>query len=170
MGYGLIGTNKGQDKIDLLAMGSIKLSKYKAHQLRLKVIFEKVTRIIEEYKPDVCAIEAPFYAKNAQSLLKLGRAQGVCILAAMTRDIHVIEYSPRKIKQAITGNGNASKEQVAKMLQAICKYEEQPKYLDASDALATAICHHYQSKSKISGGGNYSGWADFVKKNPKRSG
>jgi crossover junction endodeoxyribonuclease RuvC len=165
-GYGVIQIQN--KKIKLIALGSVNLSKYSNHQLKLKYIFERVRYLVDEYKPDQCAIEAPFFGKNVQSMLKLGRAQGVSMAAVLTRDIPIEEYSPRKIKQAITGNGNASKEQVAAMLQTICKFKEMPKNLDATDGLAVAICHHYQTSGKISTARGSKGWAGFIKDNPDR--
>ena len=149
-------------------MGVIHLSKYEDPLDKLKIIFEKVQGLIENYQPQVCAIEAPFFGKNVQSMLKLGRAQGVAIASALTKNVAVFEYSPKKIKQSVTGNGNASKEQVAAMLQTLCKFEIQPKFLDATDGLAAAICHHFQIKVPVSTGNNVSGWSDFIKSNPAR--
>ena len=166
MGYGIIRTS-GQI-MELLSMGSIHLSKYKNHQLKLKNIFERMTYLIGEYKPDFCAIESPFYGKNVQSMLKLGRAQGVCMAAVLTKDIPVVEYSPKKIKLAITGNGNASKQQVAAMLQRLCEFEERPKFLDATDALATAVCHHFQGSLGSENHTSFRNWTDFLKNNPER--
>jgi crossover junction endodeoxyribonuclease RuvC len=167
MGYGLVEV-KGK-QLKLLAMGAIQLDKLPNHQLKLKKIYDKVSGLIKEYHPDFCAVEAPFYGKNAQSMLKLGRAQGVCMVAALNRDIQVLEYSPRKIKQSITGSGSASKEQVAAMLKTICKFEEQPRYLDATDGLAVAVCHYFQSQSPLAGdGGGAKSWKEFIRKNPKR--
>lgn len=165
-GYGVIQVVKKE--IKLLSLGSVMLSKYDNHQLKLKYIFERVTYLVNEYKPDVCAIEAPFFGKNVQSMLKLGRAQGVSMAAVLIRDIPVIEYSPKKIKQSITGNGNASKEQVAAMLQTICKFKDMPKNLDATDGLAAAVCHHFQGNSSSATGKSYSGWDAFIKSNPGR--
>ena len=165
MGYGII-TVKNRE-ISLLAMGAIHLAKLGDHALRLKKIYEKVLHLIDEYKVDEFAIEAPFLGKNVQSMLTLGRAQGVSMVAALIRDVPVCEYSPKKIKKAITGNGAASKEQVGAMLKSIVPFKETPKYLDATDALAVAVCHHFQSgtlKSKKS----YSGWDSFLKNNPSR--
>lgn len=149
-------------------MGVIQLSKYEDPLKKLKIIFEKIQGLIENYQPDACAIEAPFFGKNVQSMLKLGRAQGVAIAAALTKEVEVFEYSPKKIKQAVTGNGNASKEQVAAMLQRLCKFEMQPKFLDATDGLAAALCHHFQSGSALSANSKHSGWSDFLNKNPQR--
>lgn len=165
-GYGVIRV-VGQ-KITMLSMGCVMLSKYDNHQLKLKSIFERVTYLANEYKPDICAIEAPFFGKNVQSMLKLGRAQGVSMAAVLMRDIPVVEYAPRKIKQSITGNGNASKEQVAKMLSSICNFKEIPKNLDATDGLAAAVCHHFQGGKSAAGKTKFDGWSSFVKANPKR--
>jgi crossover junction endodeoxyribonuclease RuvC len=164
MGYGLIQT-KGNN-IELLSMGVLKLSKLSNQALKLRKIFERTLMLIDEYHPDELAIEAQFFGKNVQSMLKLGRAQGVAIAAALFRDIPYSEYEPKKIKKAITGNGSASKEQVAGMLKHLIGLKEVPDLLDATDAIATAICHHYQRKTSVST--NYSGWEGFVKENPNR--
>ena len=163
MGYGII-TIKGT-KIELQQFGVIKLGKVDSHELRLKKIFDRVLSLIDEYHPDEVALEAPFFGKNVQSMLKLGRAQGVAMSAALYREIPIIEYAPKKVKQSVTGNGNASKEQVAKMLMTLLAIKEMPKLLDATDALAVAVCHHYQNgvvKSKAKS------WEAFIKDNPKR--
>jgi crossover junction endodeoxyribonuclease RuvC len=165
-GYGVVQIK--DKKIKLIALGSVNLSKYENQQLKLKYIFERVRYLVEEYKPDLCAIEAPFFGKNVQSMLKLGRAQGVSMAAVLTRDIPIEEYSPRKIKQSITGNGNASKEQVAAMLQTICKFDRMPENLDATDGLAVAICHHFQTSGKMIQGSKAKGWEQFIKNNPDR--
>ena len=165
MGYGLIH-QKG-NKISLITMGILKLGKYSDHALKLKKIFERVLGLIEEYKPDELAIEAPFFGKNVQSMLKLGRAQGVAMAAALYKDLPIFEYSPKKIKQSITGNGNASKEQVAGMLGNLVEMGESAEFLDATDGLAAAVCHYFQ-EGKIQGGSNYSGWSSFIKNNPDR--
>ena len=166
MGYGLIHV-KGS-KIELINFGIIQLNKLKTHPDKLKRIFDRVDQLIVEYKPDFMAIEAPFFGKNVQSMLKLGRAQGVSIAAALHRDVPFEEYSPKKIKQSITGNGNSSKEQVAAMLQNLLKFKEMPKYLDATDGLAAAVCHHFQKgvgeHNKSKGGS----WKAFLSDNPKR--
>jgi len=167
MGYGIIGV-KGKN-LSLITTGVIHLQKLENHQLKLKSIFEKVSFLAKEYLPDEVAIEAPFFGKNVQSMLKLGRAQGVCMAAVLTQGIPVEEYAPRKIKQSVTGNGNASKEQVAAMLQTILKFKQLPKYLDATDGLAAAVCHYYQSTSIVGSGKSYSGWDAFIKDNPKRA-
>ena len=163
MGYGLIMIR--QSKVQLLQFGVIHLSKYDAHELRLKKIFERVLSLIDEYNPDEVALEAPFFGKNVQSMLKLGRAQGVSMAAALSRQIPIVEYAPRKVKQSVTGNGNASKEQVAKMLMTLLTIKEVPKLLDATDALAVAVCHHFQNGSTK---GKTKSWATFLKENPKK--
>jgi crossover junction endodeoxyribonuclease RuvC len=165
LGYGLIRIENGQPS--MLTMGVVKLQKFSNPFTKLGLIFKRIDGIIEEFKPDEVALEAPFYGKNVQSMLKLGRAQGIAMAPAITRDIPVFEYAPRKIKQSITGNGNASKEQVAAMIGQILKINEQPEFLDATDGLAAALCHHYQ-QGKISTGSSYKNWNDFIKKNPGR--
>lgn len=170
MGYGLIRV-VGQ-KADLVAMGVIQLDKFEDHYLRLKRIFDRVSGLIQEFHPDELAIEAPFYGKNVQSMLKLGRAQGVAMAAALTYDIPITEYMPMRIKQAITGRGDASKEQVAGMLQRYLKIppELMPKALDATDGLAVALCHHFLTSlpGRRSDSTATKSWADFVKQNPNR--
>jgi crossover junction endodeoxyribonuclease RuvC len=167
LGYGIIEVQKQQLKLH--SMGVIHLSKYPDPLQKLQIIYEKVQGLIENYCPTACAIETPFYGKNVQSMLKLGRAQGVAIASALTGGVPVFEYSPKKIKQSVTGNGNASKEQVAAMLQRLIGFEIQPKYLDATDGLAAAVCHHFQSKVSVSGPAKkVSGWGDFLKQNPER--
>ncbi len=165
MGYGLI-INSG-NKIRLITMGILKLSSYDNHSLKLKKIFERTLGIIEEYKPDEIAIEAPFFGKNVQSMLKLGRAQGVAMAAGLYKNIPIFEYSPKKIKQSITGNGNASKEQVSAMLGSIVEFAEPPTSLDATDGLAAAVCHYFQGSLGNEKSG-YSGWKGFLKDNPGR--
>ena len=165
MGYGLILVQS--KKFELINMGVLNLSKLKTHELKLKKIFERTLQLIEEYKPDELAVEAPFFGKNVQSMLKLGRAQGVAMSAALYRDIPIFEYSPKKIKMSITGNGNASKEQVASMLKSLLNIKELPKHLDATDGLAAAVCHHFQ-KEASSSTKSYSGWKAFVSDNPKK--
>ena len=165
MGYGLISIHK--KKISLLAMGAIQLSKYDSHSLRLKKIFERTVQLLKDYKVDEMAVEAPFYGKNAQSMLKLGRAQGVAMAASLLREVPVVEYMPKKIKKSITGSGSASKEQVAAMLKSIVPFKETPKFLDATDGLAVAVCHYFQSDSPSSTKG-YGSWDSFLRKNPDR--
>lgn len=165
MGYGIIAVTG--NKVSLLEMHALKLASKKDNYERLSLIHEEVERLIGLFQPHEFAIEAPFFGKNVQSMLKLGRAQGVAIAAAMRAGIPVTEYSPRKIKQAITGNGNADKEQVWKMIQQYVVITEAPKYFDASDALAVALCHHFQANSILAKAGkSFSGWEDFIKKNP----
>ncbi|MCG7753712.1 crossover junction endodeoxyribonuclease RuvC [Flavihumibacter cheonanensis] len=167
MGYGLIAVN-GQ-KLQLLHMDVLKLNAKKDQHIRLELIHRRVAELIQEYQPTSFAIEAPFFGKNVQSMLKLGRAQGVAIAAAIQAGLEVCEYSPKKVKQSITGNGNADKHQVWSMLQRILTIEEKPEFLDASDALAVAICHHYQTTSPIPGAASkLKGWEDFLKKNEHR--
>jgi crossover junction endodeoxyribonuclease RuvC len=168
MGFAIIEIHNKQAKV--LEMGAISMSYLKEHQLKLKMIFEEIQLLIQKYKPKEMAIEAPFYGKNVQSMLKLGRAQGVAMAAAITSNVEVVEYSPKKIKQSVTGNGNASKEQVAAMLENILKVEIDGTYLDATDALATAVCHHFQSTSAKGGKKKYKDWSGFIKDNPERKG
>lgn len=169
MGFGIISIDKSN--VSLVEMGVLHLVKYKDHSKRLQLIFEKVSALVNLHQPVAVALEAPFFGKNVQSMLKLGRAQGVAIAAAMSQGSQTIEYAPRKIKQSVTGNGNASKEQIWKMLQNILKFEENPKYLDATDAVATALCHHYQTHNTMRIGGDKSsrdGWSAFIESNPDR--
>jgi crossover junction endodeoxyribonuclease RuvC len=162
MGFGLIKVmNKNMSFIQL---NELNLKKYDDHYLKLKLIFERTIELIDTHHPDEIAIEAPFYGKNVQSMLKLGRAQGVAMAAGLSRQIPITEYLPKKIKMAITGNGNASKVQVAKMLQNLLDLKTLPKNLDATDGLAAAVCHFYNS-GKISIDKSYSGWSSFVKQN-----
>lgn len=163
MGYGVILVKAS--KLSLLQFGVIHLSKYETHELKLKKIFERVLSIVDEFNPDEVALEAPFFGKNVQSMLKLGRAQGVAMSAALHREVPITEYSPKSVKQSVTGNGNASKEQVARMLMQILGIKELPKLLDATDALGVAVCHYFQngnvkSKSKS--------WDSFLKDNPEK--
>lgn len=154
--------------LSVVEMGVIKLGKLPTHAERLQRIFERLKQVIHTYKPREMAIEAPFFGKNAQSMLKLGRAQGVAIAAAMTSAMEVQEYSPRKIKQAITGNGNAAKEQVAAMLEQELRIDLSDQLLDATDALATALCHYHQSRNPLTKGKRYNNWDAFLKDNPTR--
>lgn len=165
MGFGLIKV-VGK-KMEFIQMNELQLSKYDDHYLKLKHIFERTIDLIDTHNPDEIAIEAPFYGKNVQSMLKLGRAQGVAMAAGLSRQIPITEYLPKKIKMAITGNGNASKEQVALMLKSLLNLKSLPKNLDATDGLAAAVCHFY-NYGKIEGGISYSGWESFVKNNEKR--
>ncbi|HZX75294.1 MAG TPA: crossover junction endodeoxyribonuclease RuvC [Cyclobacteriaceae bacterium] len=163
MGYGIILVQGS--KFKLLQFGVIMLSKFDSHELKLKKIFDRVITLVDEFNPDEVALEAPFFGKNVQSMLKLGRAQGVAMAAALFRDVPITEYAPKKVKQSVTGNGNASKEQVAKMLMQILGIKEMPKLLDASDALAVAVCHHYQQGAVKSKKGS---WDSFLKENPDK--
>ncbi len=163
MGYGVIMVKGNETK--LIQYGVIHLSKYTTHELKLKKIFERVIGIIDDFDPDEVALEAPFYGKNVQSMLKLGRAQGVAMAAALSREIPIAEYSPKKVKQSVTGNGNASKEQVANMLKTILKCDLEPKLFDATDALAVALCHHYNGNSAVA---KTKSWKSFITDNPGR--
>ena len=165
MGFGIIQVKDKQ--ISLVKMGVLKIDTKKEQLLKLKDIFEETSRLIETYSPDVLSIEAPFYGKNIQSMLKLGRAQGVAVAAAAHRDIPVFEYSPRKVKLSITGKGSASKEQVAAMLHHLIDFECVSSLFDATDALAIAFCHHLQNKSFVKEK-HYTGWEAFLSKNPER--
>jgi len=167
MGYGLLRIVN--NKPELMAMGVLQLNKYDDHYLRLRRIFERVIMLIDEYLPDELAIEAPFFGKNVQSMLKLGRAQGVAMAAALSRDIPIFEYAPLKIKMAITGNGKAAKEQVAYMLQQMLKIQQEnmPKQLDATDGLAAAVCHYFETNNP-SQERKFKSWKDFIHKNPSK--
>lgn len=167
MGYGLIGVKA--KKPAMVAMGVVKLSKFESHYLRLSRIYERVLGIVDNYLPDEMAIEAPFFGKNVQSMLKLGRAQGVAMAAALSRQVPITEYEPRKIKAAITGNGAASKEQVQEMLRRILNIPKEnllPE-LDATDALAAALCHFYESQRPHTEK-SCSSWKEFIQKNPDK--
>jgi crossover junction endodeoxyribonuclease RuvC len=175
MGYGLISVYKSN--ISLVEMGVLQLAKKQDHAERLEMIFRKMEGIIQVHRPMAVAIEAPFYGKNVQSMLKLGRAQGVAIAAAMMNGLNAVEYAPRKVKQSITGKGNATKEQVWQMLQHTLKFEEDPRFMDATDAVAVALCHHYELKlpiqkekgpTRVSNTKKRSNWAAFVAHNPER--
>lgn len=173
MGYGLIAVSK--NNISLVEMGVLHLSKTKDHAERLKHIFTKMETLIKIHRPQAVAIEAPFFGKNVQSMLKLGRAQGVAIAAAMMHGLEAVEYAPKKIKLSTTGRGNATKEQVWQMLQHTLNFKEEVKYMDATDALAVALCHHYQcmipglengKAKKVSK--KKSSWESFITDNPDR--
>lgn len=165
MGYGILKVF--DNKPSLQAMGIMQLNKYEDHYLRLAKIYSRVLALIEEFLPDEMAIEAPFYGKNVQSMLKLGRAQGVAMAAAISRDIPIFEYAPLKIKMSITGNGRAAKEQVAYMLQKILHIpnENMLPQLDATDGLAAAMCHYYQSAGIHNEENRYKSWKDFAERN-----
>ncbi|MFT4831812.1 MAG: crossover junction endodeoxyribonuclease RuvC [Psychroserpens sp.] len=165
MGFGLIKVvNK---KMEFLQMNELLLQKYDDPYIKLKLIFERTIELIDTHHPDEIAIEAPFFGKNVQSMLKLGRAQGVAMAAGLSRQIPITEYLPKKIKMAITGNGNASKEQVARMLQSTLGLKSLPKNLDSTDGLAAAVCHFYNA-GRIEIGKNYTGWDAFVKQNASK--
>lgn len=168
MGYGILGITRG--KPQMMAIGVIKLSRFETHYMRLHRIYERVLQLVEQYLPDEMAIEAPFFGKNVQSMLKLGRAQGVAMAAALAREVPITEYEPRKIKMAITGSGAASKEQVREMLRRILNIPPERldgEMLDATDALAAALCHHYeQSRPAVAAGPK--SWKEFIAKNPDR--
>ena len=166
MGYGIIKVIG--ENVSLIDFNDFSLKKLDNHYLKLKKIFSFLTEIIDKYNPDEIAIEAPFFGKNVQSMLKLGRAQGVAMAAGLVKEIPITEYSPKKIKMAITGNGNASKDQVAKMLQSILKFDEIPKNLDSTDGLAAAMCHFFNSKKISSIGTKFSGWQSYIKNNPEK--
>ncbi|MCM1032620.1 MAG: crossover junction endodeoxyribonuclease RuvC [Odoribacter sp.] len=166
MGYGVLGVNGKQPS--MIAMGVVKLSKFESHYMRLHRIYDRTLDLCTQYLPDEMAIEAPFFGKNVQSMLKLGRAQGVAMAAALNRDVPITEYEPRKIKQAITGNGAASKEQVREMIRRILNVpsESMLPELDATDALAAALCHFYESgKPPVA---KASSWKDFIARNPDK--
>ncbi len=176
LGYAAIRC-EGRNKIELIVLGVIELKKYTDHYLKLKAIYERVQQLVDEYHPDELAIESPFFGKNVQSMLKLGRAQGVAMAAALSRSVPIFEYAPRKIKQSITGQGAASKEQVAAMLASILKVKDfSDAKLDATDALGAAICHFYQGSvisgtekvKKVGGAKKASSWEAFIKNNPER--
>ena len=162
MGYGIIEINGNVARMKV--MQALKLSHQKDNYHRLQLIHQKVKELIETFRPHEFAIEAPFFGKNVQSMLKLGRAQGVAIAAAMSAGVPVTEYSPKKVKQSVTGNGNAGKEQVWKMLQQLLELNEEPEHFDATDALAVAVCHHFQMNPLMEKSGKkYKGWEDFLK-------
>ena len=165
MGFGIIKVIG--KKMEFVQMNELLLKKYNDPYIKLKLIFERTIELIDTYQPDEIAIEAPFFGKNVQSMLKLGRSQGVAMAAGLSREIPITEYLPKKIKMAITGNGNASKEQVAFMLKSLLALKTLPKNLDATDGLAAAVCHFYNAEN-TSQGLNYSDWGAFVKQNPSK--
>lgn len=165
MGFGIIKVINKQ--MHFVQMNELMLKKYDDPYTKLKLIFERTLELIDTFHPDEIAIEAPFYGKNVQSMLKLGRAQGVAMAAGLSRQVPITEYMPKKIKMAITGNGNASKEQVAKMLQSMLKLKTLPKNLDSTDGLAAAVCHFY-NEGRVEVGKQYTGWDAFVKQNPSK--
>jgi crossover junction endodeoxyribonuclease RuvC len=165
MGYGVISGNHG--KPIMLLLGTLDQRKIKNHFEKIARIFDRTLQLIQEYKPVALAIEAPFFGNNVQSMLKLGRAQGAAISAALYQSVPVFEYAPRKIKQSITGHGDASKEQIANFLQYILKIDLKPETLDATDGLAAALCHYYQINNPVKSGSSKN-WEDFIRKNPGR--
>tara|TARA_B100000949_G_scaffold202641_1_gene191245 strand:+ start:22847 stop:23398 length:552 start_codon:yes stop_codon:yes gene_type:complete len=165
MGFGIIKVINKQ--MHFVQMNELMLRKYDDPYTKLKLIFERTLELIDTYHPDEIAIEAPFYGKNVQSMLKLGRAQGVAMAAGLSREVPITEYMPKKIKMAITGNGNASKEQVARMLQSVLKLKSLPKNLDSTDGLAAAVCHFY-NEGRVEVGKSYTGWEAFIKQNPDK--
>ena len=165
-GYGVIKC-VGQ-QLELIQFGVIHLSKYKNHEIKLKKIFDRISLLADEFAPDEAALETPFYGKDVQAMLKLGRAQGVAMAAALHKEIPINEYAPKKIKQAVTGNGNASKEQVAAMVRDLLKFTGEPKLLDATDALAVAVCHHFSYRSTRHKPNRGNSWKSFITNNPKR--
>ncbi|GET32407.1 crossover junction endodeoxyribonuclease RuvC [Prolixibacter bellariivorans] len=165
MGYGVIkvvGT-----KAQIVTLGVVKTSGFGDHYQKLRHIFERTLYLVDAFQPDEAALEAPFYGKNVQSMLKLGRAQGVAMAAALYRGVPIFEYAPLKIKQAITGSGSASKEQVAYFLKQMFNMEIRPKELDATDGLAAAVCHYLQGRNPAKGK-SYNSWEEFIRKNPDR--
>ncbi len=166
MGFGVISIVS--NKMKLVDLGVIRLDKIEDPASKLKMIFDKTVELAEKHLPDEFAIEAPFFGKNVQSMLKLGRAQGVSIAAALSRDIPIFEYAPKKIKMSITGNGNASKDQVAAMLQQLLTIKSLPKYLDATDGLAAAVCHFFQMNNTTGTDKKYGSWKTFLSDNPER--
>jgi crossover junction endodeoxyribonuclease RuvC len=166
MGFGVILISNRNMK--LCELGVVRLDKLGDHALKLKMIFDKTLELVDKHMPDEFAIEAPFFGKNVQSMLKLGRAQGVAIAAALNRNVPIFEYSPKKIKMSITGSGNASKEQVAAMLQQLLSFKERPDFLDATDGLAAAVCHHFQNGAPASTGKRYGSWESFLTDNASR--
>jgi crossover junction endodeoxyribonuclease RuvC len=173
MGWGAIHILGNE--IKLMGAGIISMEKLKDQPLKMKRIFEGTTDLLEQFKPDELSIEAPFFGKNVQSMLKLGRAQGIAIAAALIRGIPIFEYSPKKIKQSVTGNGNATKEQVAAMLQKLLAIKNMPHYLDTTDALGAAMCHYFQGGAHAvennpgTSAKKISGWKAFLSDNPKRN-
>ena len=166
-GYGVIGVVSGN--ISLISMGIFDLRKEPNHAMKLQRIFERCTKLIDTYLPDEVALEAPFMGKNPQSMLKLGRAQGVSMAAALNRQLPVFEYAPKRVKQSVTGKGTSSKEQVAGMVQALLKLKTNHSKLDATDAVAVAICHHFMYKPGMeSTSERHSSWGSFIAKNPDK--
>ncbi|MEP7127525.1 MAG: crossover junction endodeoxyribonuclease RuvC [Chitinophagales bacterium] len=166
LGYSVIEIKKQEMK--LIEINVLRMDKAPDHYQKLKEIFDGIRKVVRKYKPTEMAIESPFFGKNVQSMLKLGRAQGVAITVALSEDVPVFEYSPRKIKQSITGNGNASKEQVAAILSHLLQFDHEYLLLDATDALGVAVCHHFQNKPNLGTDKKVSGWKQFLLQNPER--
>jgi crossover junction endodeoxyribonuclease RuvC len=167
LGYGLIKVSG--KSLELLTLGVVNLSKFDDHYIKLQKIYSRLESIINEFCPDEMALEAPFFGKNVQSMLKLGRAQGVAMAVGLNHEIPISEYAPRKVKMSITGSGSASKEQVATMISKLLQLTEMPDFFDATDALAVALCHHYESQNPFAGGGKSgNSWKNFIEKNPNR--
>ena len=166
MGYGILEARPRTPV--MIALGVIDMHKLGDHYEKIKMIFNRTVGLIDEFQPDVIAIEAPFFGKNVQSMLKLGRAQGAAISAALFRNLPIFEYAPRRIKQAITGEGNASKEQVAGVLKSYLGLATMPENLDATDGLAAAVCHYFQLSVEKNATSGAKSWKEFVNKNPKR--
>ena len=177
-GYGIVRSEG--NALHLVVLGDIDLHRIGDPYRKLQHIFERVCQLIDTYRPDEAALESPFFGANVQSMLKLGRAQGVAMAAALSRGLPVSEYAPRRVKQAITGRGSASKEQVASLLKSMLHMTELPSHLDATDWLAVAVCHHFQCsvigridpsprKKALWGGRTGSkSWAEFISSHPDR--
>ncbi|MEO6167155.1 MAG: crossover junction endodeoxyribonuclease RuvC [Chitinophagales bacterium] len=168
LGYSVVEIYKNEMK--LIEINVLRMDKAPDHYQKLKEIFEGIRKVVRKFKPTEMAIESPFFGKNVQSMLKLGRAQGVAITVALSENVPVFEYSPRKIKQSITGNGNASKEQVAAILSHLLQFDHQYLLLDATDALGVAVCHHFQNKTTTGNTKKVSGWKQFLQQHPERIG
>lgn len=168
LGYALIRVQDRAETVQLVSYDVIHLQEWKEHQVKLKEIFLQIQEVIEKYQPQAMAIESPFYGKNIQSMLKLGRAQGVAIAAGITMGLEIYEYSPKKIKQSVTGNGNASKQQVAAMVEQLVKVKLDARFLDSTDALAAALCHHFQQGNPTGGASGGSSWKKFLAAHPER--
>lgn len=166
MGFAIIEVQGKQ--LILIEMGILYMKNLSTNGEKMKHIFEEIQKIIDQFDPSEMALEAPFFGKNVQSMLKLGRAQGMAMAAAISRGITFKEYAPKEIKLSVTGSGNSSKEQVAAMLQTIFNKKIEQEYLDSSDALGAAVCHYFRSSSKLKGGKRYKGWAGFIKANPNK--
>lgn len=166
LGYSVIRVFK--QELKLIEINVLRMEKTLDHYQKLKSLYEGISAIVQQFRPDEMAVESPFFGKNVQSMLKLGRAQGVAITVALASNVPVFEYSPRKIKQSITGNGNSSKEQVAAMLSQLMKFDHQYLLLDATDALAVAVCHHFQTKTPQTNEKKVSGWQQFLQQHPDR--